>query len=109
MGTVASLIRQRVATRLRMATLQTFMQSLTTEPAARVADKPDASRRLAMLLRVARGCYLADSGFKAVIEPLALMHTAPLADPGSLSPSPESAVTVVVNDSAVGLVAAPLT
>ena len=47
--------------------------------------------------------------FKAVMAPAELMHTAPLADPGSLSPSPESAVTAAVNFSAVGLLVAPRT
>ena len=41
--------------------------------------------------------------------PSAAMHTAPLAEPGSLRPSPVSAVTVAVKLSALGLLGPSLT
>ena len=59
--------------------------------------------------RLVPGAYLAANGLRAVIELSVPMQTAPLAEPGSLRPSPVSAVTVARNFSAVGSVAAPLT
>lgn len=52
---------------------------------------------------------MAANGLRAVIELSVPMQTAPLAEPGSLRPSPVSALTVARNFSAVGSVAAPLT
>jgi hypothetical protein len=49
---------------------------------------------------------LAANGLRAVIELSVPMQTAPLAEPGSLRPSPVSALTTAENFSAVGLVAA---
>jgi hypothetical protein len=59
--------------------------------------------------RTARLVYLAESGFRAVTAPLDEMHTAPLALPGTLMPSPVSAVTLAVNLSAEGLLEPPFT
>jgi hypothetical protein len=53
--------------------------------------------------------YLAVNGFRAVTVPSVPMQMAPLADPGSLRPSPVSDVTTAENFSAVGLVGALLT
>jgi hypothetical protein len=52
---------------------------------------------------------LALSGFKAVIAPDEDMHTAPVALPGTLRPSPVSAVTVAAILSADGLLEPPFT
>ena len=49
---------------------------------------------------------MAVSGLRAVIVPSVPRHTAPLAVPGSLRPSPLSEVTVAVKDAALGLLVA---
>jgi hypothetical protein len=57
--------------------------------------------------RSRRGCsYLMARGFRAEMVPFGAMHTSPFAEPGTLIPSPVSAVTGAVNLSAIGLLAA---